>query len=317
MLQDERLGLMARTPRIKIGDQDTVYHIAARVIGTPDWFPFADFATRNKLLSLIRKYTLVYSCRVTSFSLMSNHYHLLVSFQAARTLSRRELRERATLLYPNPEKVLKNDQQWERFNRRLFDLSELMRNVQSAFTKWYNRSNGRRGSLWDGRFRSTIPLDQQAVQETLAYIELNPVRAGLVSRPEDYMSSSAFLRFIGADDWLIPLGELFEGHDQMQSYRGLLYYRGFERGSKEGARIPSAILQQERQSGFRRQGIYRKRLRYFADGLVLGSEEKVRDWISQFRRRGRYSRRRHPIPHIEGLAFTLREQRALAKITLS
>ena len=37
MLQDERLGLMARTPRIKIGDQDTVYHIAARVIGTPDW----------------------------------------------------------------------------------------------------------------------------------------------------------------------------------------------------------------------------------------------------------------------------------------
>ena len=163
---------MARTPRIKIGDQDTFYHVTARVVGTPDWFPFADSAARNKLLSLIRKYTRAYFCQVASFSLMSNHYHLLVGFEAARKLSREELRDRATLLYPDPEKVLKNDQQWERFNRRLFDLSELMRNIQSAFTKWYNRCNGRRGSLWDGRFRSTIPLDPQAVQETLAYIEL-------------------------------------------------------------------------------------------------------------------------------------------------
>ena len=48
---------MARTPRIKIGDQDTFYHVTARVVGTPDWFPFADSAARNKLLSLIRKYT--------------------------------------------------------------------------------------------------------------------------------------------------------------------------------------------------------------------------------------------------------------------
>ena len=175
---------MARTPQIKIDDQDTFYHVTARVVGTPDWFPFADSAARNKLLSLIRKYTRAYFCQVASFSLMSNHYHLLVGFEAARKLSREELRDRATLLYPDPEKVLKNDQQWERFNRRLFDLSELMRNIQSAFTKWYNRCNGRRGSLLDGRFRSTIPLDPQAVQETLAYIELNPVRAGLVSRPK-------------------------------------------------------------------------------------------------------------------------------------
>ena len=306
---------MARTPRIKIGDQDTFYHITARVIGTPDWFPFADSAARNKLLSLIRKYTRAYFCRVASFSLMSNHYHLLVRFQAARKLSRKELRERATLLYPDPEKVLKTDHQWERFNRRLFDLSEMMRNIQGAYTKWYNRKNGRRGSLWDGRFGSTIPLDQEAVQETLAYIELNPVRAGLVSRPEDYVSSSAFLRHIGADDWLMSIDELFEGADQMQSYRGFLYYRGFEGGSKEGARIPARILQQEQQRGFNRQGIYRKRLRYFAEGLVLGSEEKIRDWISDFRRRGRYLRRSNPIPHLDGLAFTLREQRAPAKTT--
>lgn len=306
---------MPRTPRIKIGDQDTFYHITARVIGTPDWFPFADSAARNKLLSLIRKYTRAYFCRVASFSLMSNHYHLLVRFQAARKLSRKELRERATLLYPDPGKVLKTDHQWERFNRRLFDLSEMMRNIQGAYTKWYNRKNGRRGSLWDGRFGSTIPLDQEAVQETLAYIELNPVRAGLVSRPEDYVSSSAFLRHIGADDWLMSIDELFEGADQMQSYRGFLYYRGFEGGSKEGARIPARILQQEQQRGFNRQGIYRKRLRYFAEGLVLGSEEKIRDWISDFRRRGRYLRRSNPIPHLDGLAFTLREQRASAKTT--
>lgn len=101
---------MARLPRIKIGDQNTFYHITARVIGTPDWFLFADSAVRNKLLRLIREYTRAYFCRVASFSLMSNHYHLLVAFEAARKLSREELRDRATLLYPDPEKVLKDDQ---------------------------------------------------------------------------------------------------------------------------------------------------------------------------------------------------------------
>ena len=136
---------MARIPRIKIEDEDTLYHIGARVAGSPMWFPFDDPVARHQLEELICFYTEAYSCKVASFSLMSNHYHLLLRFEAFRQLSRIELEERAALLYPSPEKVLVSDRDWERFNRRLFDLSELMRNIQGDYAKWYNRNYGRRG----------------------------------------------------------------------------------------------------------------------------------------------------------------------------
>ncbi len=304
---------MARIPRIKIEDEDTVYHIGARVAGPPKWFPFDDPVARHKLEELIRFYTEAYSCKVASFSLMSNHYRILLRFEAFRQLSRIELEERAALLYASPDKVLVSDRDWERFNRRLYDLSELMRNIQGDYAKWYNRNYGRRGSLWAERFHSTVVLGSQAIQETLAYIELNPVRANLVERPEDHRSSSACLRQIGADGWLMPLAELFDGPDHMGNYRNLLYYRGFEGGSKEGARISASTLQQEQKRGFRGQGVYRKRLRYFLDGLVLGNEERIKDWITLFQLRGHYSRPREPIGHLEGLAFTLRDQRTSRK----
>ena len=300
---------MARIPRIKIEDEDTFYHISARVAGPPKWFPFEDPVARHKLEELIGFYTKAYSCEVASFSLMSNHYHVEVQFETFRQLGRSELEKRAALMYSKPEKILVTDRDWERFNRRLFDLSELMRNIQNSYARWYNRNYGRRGSLWAERFNSTVVLGSQAIRETLAYIELNPVRANLVERPEDYGSSSAYLRQIGADGGLMSLSKLFDGPDHRLNYRSLLYYRGFEGGGKEGARISASTMQQEQKRGFQGQGVYRKRLRYFVDGLVLGSEEKIEEWITLFQLQGRYSRPRQPIPHLEGLAFTLREQR--------
>lgn len=267
---------MARIPRIKIEDEDTCYHVGARVAGPPKWFPFDDPVARHKLEELIRFYTEAYFREVASFSLMSNHYHVQVRFEAFRQLSRSELEERAALLYPSPEKVLVIPRDWERFNRRLFDLSELMRNIQGEYAKWYNRNYGRRGSLWAERFNSTVALGSQAIQETLAHIELNPVRANLVERPEDYRSSSACLRQIGADDWLMPLSELFERPDHMLNYRSLLYYRGFEGVSTAGARISASTLQQEQERDFEVKGSIESS---FATSLT--------DWCWEVRRRSR------------------------------
>ena len=94
-----------------------------------------------------------------------------------------------------------------------------------------------------------------------------------------------------------------------QHYRARLFYRGALPKESGGKVIPEQVIREEERRAFCRQGLYLKRLRYFTDGLVVGSEEGVRQWITGLRRQGRYLRRRHPILH--GGLTCLREQRSL------
>jgi hypothetical protein len=98
-----------------------------------------------------------------------------------------------------------SEEEWEHFRQRLFDVSELMRNIQSSFARWYNRSYDRRGRFWADRFKSVFLETEEAVLDCMLYVELNPVRAGLVERPEDWRGSSIYLRDIGKASWLMPL----------------------------------------------------------------------------------------------------------------
>ncbi len=303
-----------RLPRLKIDTAAAWYHCYARVNGSLSAFPLDHPAAHRKLLEIIHHYVLGYRCQLAGFSIMGNHYHLVIHFEAFRQLSPEELEKRARHFYPKPEQTAHwRKHRWERFNRRLFDISELMRNVQMAYAKWHNRRFHRRGSFWEGRFKSTLLADLDAIQECLIYVELNPVRAGLVQRPEQWIRSSAYLRDLKADHWLLSLEDLFpESRQFYEHYRARLFYRGALPRQPGDKAISERVLGEEERRGFSREGSYRKRLRFFTDGLVIGGEECVRNWITQLRRQGKYVRRRHPIPH-EGLTC-LREQRT---VTLS
>jgi len=307
---------MARLPRLKVENEVGWYHLCARVAGWLNWFPFEDRVARQKLLQTIRKYLAVYSCDAAAFCLMGNHYHLIVRFLPFCILSREELYERACLLYRDPNQVLRSERQWQRFNRRIFDVSEFMRNIQQSYTKWYNRRYRRRGPLWGERFKSALLGEQQSILETLLYVELNPVRAGLVERPEDWQWSSAAMRALSQDEWLIPLEQLIptiSSSGLFADYRALLYHRGAVATKSATGTIPLAVLRMEEACGFSKAGAYLRRLRFFSDGLVLGTQIQIQDWITELRRRGHYARRKHGIRHKVGQAtlHTLREQRTI------
>ena len=115
----------------------------------------------------------------------------MVRFEAFRQLSKGELEERARHFYPKLEQTAHWTQlHWERFNRRLFDVSELMRNIQMVYAKWHNRRYGRRGSFWEGRFKSSLVQSENYLLQCYRYIELNPVRAKMVNDPSEYAWSS-------------------------------------------------------------------------------------------------------------------------------
>ena len=91
-----------------------------------------------------------------------------------------------------------------------------------------------------------------------------------------------------------------------------LYYRG-NIPTKEGqAKIPDEIVESEQSNGFENSGMYRKRLRYFADGIALGSEAFIQHQLVKMREKEQYLRRKNPVRHLNGLHLTIREQRSHA-----
>jgi putative transposase len=243
---------------------------------------------------------------------MGNHYHLLLRFDERRPISREALMKRAALLYP--KMVLKGwfQANWDRFEARVFDVSEYMRNLQAAFARWYNQTFGRRGRFWSERFKSTLLEDEKQVLDCLLYVELNPVRAGIVKRPEEYEGTSLYYRDLGKDRWMAPLQGLLGRRSRAEAlveYRAMLYYRGAVPTKPGQVSIPERVVLEEEARGFKAEGVYRKRLRHFVDGVVIGSEGFVRKEIERLREQGRYLRRQHPIPQLDGLHMSLREQR--------
>jgi putative transposase len=77
------------------------------------------------------------------------------------------------------------------------------------YTRHVNFREGWRGHLWQGRFHS-FPMDESYCLTVARYVELNPVRANLVSKPEDYRWSSASAHLSGGDDMLVKVAPLLE-----------------------------------------------------------------------------------------------------------
>jgi len=73
---------------------------------------------------------------------------------------------------------------------RLSSLSEFIREIKVGLARYYNRRHNRRGYFWGDRFQSVICDKGETLVNRLAYIDLNPLRAGLVERPEEYRWNS-------------------------------------------------------------------------------------------------------------------------------
>jgi putative transposase len=102
--------------------------------------------------------------------------------------------------------------------------SALMQNLGQRYVQYINRTYGRSGTLWEGRFRSCLVESARYVLACYRYIELNPVRAGLARRAEDYFWSSYRANAIGTDDRLaVPHPEFLAlGIDEARRRRAYL-----------------------------------------------------------------------------------------------
>jgi len=184
-----------------------LYHVTSRVVDKRIIFGEEE---RAKFLKLAKGYAEFGGIDLVSWCLMGNHFHLMVRVRAedAAMLSDGEVLERCSHIYQgwklerlrvnyaNSPSEASRRQLLDPFRERMGSLPEYVGQVKKAFTLWYNFRNGRVGTLWEGRYHSTLmehEEDENLVKERglgglaqmiAAYIDLNPLRAGEVSEPE-------------------------------------------------------------------------------------------------------------------------------------
>lgn len=108
-------------------------------------------------------------------------------------------------------------------------ISKVFQSVGRRYVQYFNYTYQRSGTLWEGRYRATIVDSEQYLLTLMRYIELNPVRAGIVAYPEDYPWSSYCYNARGEQglnaDWLTPHEEYLrlgrDEADRQSAYRQL------------------------------------------------------------------------------------------------
>jgi REP element-mobilizing transposase RayT len=295
---------MARIPRILIIGEPTAYHVISRT--ALDGYPIGE-SEKDYFVELIRKFAALYFVEILGFCCMSNHFHLLVRMQPDSDFTDTDIKKRHRDFYGR-NRTLK-DGQISYFRQKWSSLSEFMREIKLGFTRFYNQRHNRRGYFWGDRFKSVVVENGDTLINCLAYIDLNPIRAGLVDRPEDYRWSSIGYHvqtakkdnFLSVDYGLKEFGEMNDS-ERFRRYRRFLYEAGaVEKGV--GRTIDEKILSAEHKKDFNlartRRFLYRTR--YFTDSGIIGTKGFVR--LTYNRVKEKYDAKREKMPKpISGLS---------------
>ncbi len=294
---------MARISRMILSEKPTIYHVMSRTAlpGYPMGAVENDY-----LLDLIRLRAQVYFAEILGLCLMGNHFHILVRMHPGSSYTDDDIQNRFALYY-GPDLVLEPDQ-IPFYRKKWASLSEFIKEIKQTFSRFYNKRYDRRGFFWGDRFKSLIVENGATLINCLAYIDLNPIRAGIVERPEEYRWNSLGYHvqtgnrggFLSLDFGLREFG----GKDQkerLRRYRRFVYETGAVNTDK-GAAVDDKVLEEERKKDFKltRTERFRYRTRYFSDSGIIGTKEFVNKTYQRFSHYFQSREDRSP-NHIQGL----------------
>ncbi|WPJ95602.1 transposase [Coraliomargarita algicola] len=305
-----------RAKRLKVYGMDASYHCMTRTVNGEHLLGDREKEVLRKMIWQVADFCGV---QVLTYCVMSNHFHVLVEVPEVTVVTDSELLRRYQVLYPKPTKyqeasikVLEAElaaggEEAEAVRRRLLarmgDVSEFMKTLKQRFTIWFNHSHKRFGPLWADRFKSVLVEGEGYPLKTMAaYIDLNPVRAGLVDDPKDYRFCGYAEAVIGREAagygllriWTDRIGSQQSVANALQAHRTLIFGKGGDPMQVKGQVMDRNQVSQviEEQDGvLPRAAVLRCRIRYFTDGAILGSAEYVRGFVDSVQVE---RKRRHP-----------------------
>ncbi len=174
---------MPRIARLIVKEEEAVYHVMSRT--ALDGFVMGD-VEKDFLLHLIKRLSRVYFAEVLGFCLMGSHFHLLVRMRPGSEFSNVEIKRRFRLYYVDDNKRELEEERLPALRNKWGSLSEFVKEIKQGFSRYYNRRHHRKGFFWSERFKSVIVDKGETLINCLAYIDLNPIRAGIAEKPEEY-----------------------------------------------------------------------------------------------------------------------------------
>ena len=283
-MRTERPKPAAADPR-----RGTYYHLYNRIAGVPGEFPFGDLE-KEQFIRLLKKLGTLYTLDLLAWQVMGNHFHI-IAFAPEQPPTPEEAARRYEA-YHNGKKWLDPETPECQFlTEKLRDISHFMHNLQHQFVTWYNRPRKRRGSLWAGRFKSTILEGETSLWNGIIYAELNAVRAKLVVDPADYRFGSwGEWNGTGAHPYADALlnhlrhtqGEhaanwsLADLHRELR--KELARIHAGEQANATPATIEEAIAEAAKPAPLTAMD---RRVRYWTDGLAIGSKLFLKKLMTQ------------------------------------
>jgi REP element-mobilizing transposase RayT len=294
------------------------YHVMSRTCGGEVLF---DDVEKEALRRLLWKMAEFSGVRLVTYCIMGNHFHALVEvpkreiwlerfagdggeerlYAHLRSLYSREF---VGLLKQELEELRKLGMatlalaKLESIKKRFCDLSIFVKEVKERYSRWFNKRRERKGTLWMDRYKSVMVEGKGEPLHTMAaYIDLNPVRAGMVEDPKDYRWCGYAEAVSGSRRAQRGLSKVtakpVDGWDQSggaEAYRCLLFANGVEIKDAQNRKVMRrGVTADEARQVLKEKGklstaeMVRLRVRYFSDGLVLGSKEFVESVFTENR----------------------------------
>ena len=249
---------MARTARVKkTGGGTAYYHLMSRT--NDRRFLFDNGKVKTQLVDALKRAAAFSGVEIDAYVAMDNHFHVVCKVERGdepvpegellrrvAALKGGRAAERLALQWKELRRSGKGaavDEAQDRLRARMNDISEFMKTFKEAFNVWYKRERKYAGTIWSGRFTSTLVEGGRYRATCMRYVYLNPVRAGIVTRAADYAWSwvASVEPFAGS----VPEGRLMRrvaqiGGGKIFGSEGFVVATAFALGDRLRARRVSA-----------------------------------------------------------------------------
>jgi REP element-mobilizing transposase RayT len=327
---EKRTDELVDKPRVKRGrvlPKEGAYcvHVMSRIVDRR--FVLGD-VEKEHFRKLMRAQACFSGLNIITYALMDNHFHLLVQVPDRASIDDEELYRRMEvargrealmefrqlvdrLVAQGSQRAAEAEKQ--RIKDRMYDLGMFMQQLKRLFTRWFNRRNERTGTLWEARYKSVVVEGSGNPLLTMAaYIDLNAVRAEIVDDPKDYrfcgygeaVAGSKVAR-AGLTYLQEAMGRSSDWRMVQRCYRKWIYTAG---DSTKGRMARQPFDRKDVKRVWDEDGdltpfeLMQCRVRYFSDGVALGSREFV-EQLFVANRQHFGERRRSGARRLEGKPF--------------
>ncbi len=323
--------------RIKPEKGAACYHVMSRTVNGEFLFGATEKEAFRRMMRRMAQFSGV---EIFTYVVMDNHFHILLQVpdkerwlkrfdtkpgesvgagearllaHLSKVYSKAFLKQLRNELNSFREKGMEDEVEklLHRFKDRFCDVSLFVKELKERFSRWFNKQNGRRGTLWMDRFKSVCVDGEAALATMAAYIDLNPVRAGIVDDPMRYEWSGYGEAIAGSKRARRGLCKALNLPQDSWEGKGLARYRlflfdeglsvepdspslGKGRKRRRGIKMEARTKVMEQKGKVIPQEALSRRVASFSNGVAIGGEEFVKRVASRYQREMGRKKERNP-----------------------